>query len=179
VKLTGVKEASIALVQNNLLTQEFNTEVLKEAPQVKTHYGLYIYKKQTTVLIKAGRKKGSKDIVETKYVKVNRKPYKNLTWLNRMYDKRKGEGEVFGTPYLKVITPLEFPDNYKIYDQNGEYYGTVIQSNDIFTYIVTRFNTTPTPFMYDTLQQYYIWAQDNKYGLTVPLEFVEKYERPD
>ena len=51
--------------------------------------------------------------------------------------------------------------------------------NDIFLYLVIRYKNKPTMFLEKGMDRYYIQAQDGKYGLTVPLEFVEKYERPD
>lgn len=129
--------------------------------------------------MKAGRKKGSKDVVEKKYTKVNRKSYKNLTWLNRMYERRVKENLVIGTPLLKVIYPIKFPDGYKLFNEKEEYYGTIVQSNDIFLYIVPHFADYAIPFLKDRLWEYYVWAQDNRYGLTVPLELVKDYERPD
>lgn len=158
-----------------LLTEEFDNEILKAAPQIKTEYGLFIYRKESIILANATRR--TKEVTERKYKKVNRKSYKNLTWLDRMYERRKKE-----TPYLnllKVIFPLEFPNNYKLYDQNGEYYGTVINKNDFFLYIVTRFNKTPSVFLRDGIERYYIQAQDGKHGMTVPLEFMKDYERSD
>ena len=158
-----------------LLDKEFDLEELRNAPQVKTHYGLHIYKKEVIMLAKATKR--SKGVSETKFKKVNRKSYKNLTWLNRMYERRKKE-----TPYsnlYKVIYPLEFPNNYKLYNQDGEYYGTVITKDDIFLYVVTRFKNTPSMFLEKGIERYYIQAQDDKYGLIVPLEFVKDYERPD
>ncbi|MFA6711219.1 MAG: hypothetical protein WCS33_00735 [Candidatus Caldatribacteriota bacterium] len=168
---------SIAQERNSesLLNKEFNNTELENAPQVKTEYGLYIYTKEIIVLAKATKR--SLGITDKKYKKVNRKSYKNLTWLNRMYERRIKESSHL--TLIKVIMPLDFPNGYKLYDQDGKYYATVVGKNDIFLYLVIRYKNKPTMFLEKGMDRYYIQAQDGKYGLTVPLEFVEKYERPD
>ncbi len=162
-------------MEDSLIHQEFNNEELKNAPQVKTDYGLYVYRKEVITLIKGNKKRAG--VTDVSYKKVNRKSYKNLKWLDRMYEKWKDN--LSDEVLFKVIMPLEFPKGYKLYDHNGDYYATIIDKNDIFLLVVTRYNKTPSFFLEKKLFEYYAQSHDGKYGLTVPLEFVENFERKD
>ncbi len=155
-----------------LLRTEFNWEDLKEKPQIKTKYGLFIYHQTKVVLIKETKKRGG--MSTTNYKKVNAKSYKNLIWLDRMYERKIKEGK---QNIFKVIIPLEFPNGYKLYDQDENFYGTVIDQDDIFLYIVPKNKDKVHPFVPKSFLQNYIKAAAGKAGLKVPLEFVKDFER--
>lgn len=155
----------------------------KNSKQIPVKYGLFIYSQQTEELTKGTKRR--KAITSKKYTKQNSKSYKNLTWLNRMYDRKMKEIAHLDPkdvdPLYKVIIPLEFPQGYKLYDLNGEYYATVLDSDDIFLYLAIGKRTDDVfYFLRSKMESLYIKGQcEKKYGLSVPLEFVKNYERPD
>ncbi len=141
-------------------------------PQVKTKYGLFIYLKQRIVLAKTTRGKGG--ITTTEYKKLNTKSYKNIIWLDRMFVRKTEAGK---KDIFKVIIPLEFPPKYKLYDQNEEFYGTIIDKDNVFIYAVPKNKTKVERFLEKSLTEHYIKAAAGKAGLKVPLEFVKDFER--
>lgn len=68
---------------------------------------------QITQPTKAQQKKGQTGHYETKYKKVNRKSYKNIHWMNKMYDKKVNEQGMVNI--FKVILPEYFPVGFKLY----------------------------------------------------------------
>lgn len=154
--------------------QIYNWEELRDKPQVPTDYGFFIYKKEFTTIIKGrGKKKG---ILSVEYKRLNRKSYKNIKWMNRMYERRISNGEDEKL-LLKVIMPLKFPNGYKLFDQEGEYYGTVVGQGEIFLEVVIRKTDEVNVFIEKTFNRFYVHSQDGKPGLIVPAEFIEGYER--
>ncbi len=158
--------------KQEFLNKEFNWEELKNKPQIKTKYGLFIYHQTKIVLIRETKKSGG--MSTTEYKKVNSKSYKNLTWLDRMYERKIKEGK---QNIFKVIIPLEFPNGYKLYEHNEEFYGTIISQDDVFLYVLPKNKNKVQPFVEKNLSEYYIKAAAGKTGLKVPLEFVEDFER--
>ncbi len=151
-------------------------------PQVKTDYGLFIYMKELIHLTTGTKRK--KAITTSKYKKINRKPYKNLEWLNRMYERRMSAmgnlDEEDKDLLYKVVLPLSIPKNYKIYDHEGNYYGTVMEEDDLFYYTAVKKDTSQLHyFMKDFVEKMYVQAQcGGRYGFIVPEEFYKNYERP-
>lgn len=151
-------------------------------PQIDVPYGLFIYQKQIINLTTATKRK--KPITQIKYNKINRKPYKNLMWLNRMYDRKIKEMAALPPEdkdqLYKIILPLEYRKGYKIFDHNGDYYATIMDKDDIFCYLAVKKDTNQIySFLNDSMEKMYLQAQcEGKYGFTVPLEFYKNYERP-
>lgn len=154
----------------------------KNSKQPPTRYGLFIYARLTEHLTKSTKKR--KGITKTTYKKQNQRSYKNLHWLNTMYDRKMKalshlQPEDYD-PLFKVILPLEFPNKYKLYDVNGEYYGTVLDSNDIFLYVAIGKDKPDILYLLRSkIEELYLKAQcEQTYGFIVPEEFVKDYERP-
>jgi len=152
-----------------------------KAPQVKTEYGLFIFSEKVIQLTKKTKKK--KGIRQIEYEKLNAKGYKNLLWLDRMYKRRTQDqnDEDGNLRKFKVIIPLILPEGYKIYDNKGEYYATVLGDNEIFIYAVAqKDNTEIQHFLRSFVEKMYIQGQcDGKYGFSVPSRFIKNYERPN
>jgi len=149
----------------------------KNARQPETKYGLFIYKKITTELTKKTKKK--KAIVSTEHKKENSKSYKNITWLNRMYERKMKENPI--DPLYKVVIPLQIPNGYKLYDHKGQYYATVLDQNDVFYFLAIQKDTEDIHFFLRTfVDKMFIQAQcGGPYGFIVPEEFYKNYERID
>ncbi len=150
------------------------------APQIKTNYGLFIFEQEVIQLTKKTKKKSG--LTKKSYTPVSRKGYKNLEWLDRMYKRRtlQSNTEEENNKKFKVIIPLKLPYGYKIYDNKGKYYATVIEEDDLFCYIAIGKNNDEIHYFLRTyIEKFYIEGQcEGKYGFTVPLEFVKNYERP-
>lgn len=146
--------------------------------QVPTKYGFFIYHQEVIQLTKGTKKK--KAITETKYKKMNRKSYKNIEWLNKMYKRKTKEVLDEYNQMFKVILPLEFPEGYKIFDHKGNYYATVLATDDIFHYLAIQKDVDEIHFfLKDKVEHLYIKAQcGGPYGFIVPEEFAKDYERP-
>lgn len=143
--------------------------------QPPTKYGLFVYRKEVIHLTKGTKRR--KAITQSNYKRENRKSYKNLEWLDRMYERRKKDSL---EDLYKVILPLELPVGYKLYDHNEEYYATVLAEDEIFYYFaIKKDNDEPHYFLKTLVEKMYVQAQcGGPYGFKVPLEFVEGYERP-
>jgi hypothetical protein len=171
--------AELDLLRLNKNIPDFQERL--RAPQIKTSYGLYIYREEIINLTMGTKKK--KAITESKYKKVNRKSYKNLDWLNRMYDRKTKSVDHIDDDdkdrIYKVILPLEIPKGYKLYDQKGNYYATVMEIDELFYFVAILKNTKEVfPFLQTFVEKMFIQAQcGGKYGFTVPLEFVKDYQR--
>lgn len=170
VKPDGTKRVDTIELRKNI--PEFQKRL--RSPQVPTKYGFFLYREEITQLTKGTKKR--KAMVKREYKQVNRKSYKNIEWMNKMYTRRSKE---FLDPLHKVILPLEFPIGYKIFDHKGNYYATVLASDDLFYYLAIQKDTTePHFFLIKKVEELYIQAQcGGPYGFTVPEEFAKDYER--
>jgi hypothetical protein len=159
------------------ITKE-NYEQRKNKDQIKVEYGLFIFREEVTNLTKATKKK--KAIISKDYKKENKKSYKNISWLDKMYD-RKMKGREEDNEYdklIKVIMPLSFPPGFKLYDHKGEYYGTVIEYNeDSVCYVAVGKQNEGSPFLPKKMSELYIKAAAGSYGFTVPYEDIKDFER--
>jgi hypothetical protein len=166
------KEVDTMKLRKNI--PDFQTRL--RAPQVPTKYGFFIFREEITQLTKGTKKR--KAMVERKYKKLNRKSYKNTIWMEKMYERKIKSGEI-SDPLHKVILPLEIPMGYKIFDHKGNYYATVLDSDDIFYYIVIQKNSSEIHFFLRTkVEELYIQAQcGGPYGFIVPPEFFKEYEK--
>lgn len=156
----------------------------KNSKQPEVDYSLNIFVKKTTYHTKATKKRKAMTTVEYERVNSNKKGYKNLEWLNRMYDKKVKASEEENCEYYKVILPIgDLPNKYKFYDKNGDYYGTILEQDDIFYYTAVKKDEHITPFLKTFIDKMFIQGQcDNKrknYGLTIPYEFYKDYNRKD
>jgi len=145
--------------------------------QKPTEYRLYIYVEEITNLTKGTKKKAA--ITSSKFKRVNdKKGYKNIQWLNKMYDRKLKEAGEEGDNYYKIILPMSLPKGYKLFDKQGEYYGTVVEEDDVFYYVVIGKRDTVDSFEKDFVERMFIQGQCNgKYGFSIPLEFLEGFER--
>lgn len=155
-------------------------EERKSKPQVKVSYGLFIYAEEITNLTKATKRK--KAIISKNYKKVNRKSYKNIEWLNKMYERRtkdRDEDDEYNQ-LIKVIMPLSFPPGFKLYNDKEEYYGTVISyDEDSLCYVIIGKSQEASPFLPKKMTELYIKAAAGGYGFVVPEEDIKNYERPN
>ncbi len=150
-----------------------------KSPQVKAKYRLHIYEEEITNLTKATKKKPAITTSQYKRANSSTKGYKNLEWLDKMYERKLKE-DGLGRRYFKVIIPEHLPKGYKLYDKKGEYYGTVIAEDEVFYYIVSGKREVADPFLKDFIERMFLQGQcGGKYGFSVPLEFIEGYERSD
>ncbi len=152
------------------------------SPQKSAKYSLHIYRAEVTQLTKGTKRK--KAITSTEYKRANSstKGYKNLEWLNKMYSRKLKEQENLDPSdrdkYYKVIVPEHLPKGYKLYDHKGEYYATIIDYDEVFYYVVIKKSETAEPFEKKFVDRMFIQGQcGGKYGFTIPLEFLEGFER--
>lgn len=150
--------------------------------QQPVNYTLHIYVAEVTQLTKGNKKK--KAITSTAYKRVNssKKGYKNLEWLNKMYDRKlkeqEGLHEADRARYYKVISPDHLPKGYKLFDKKGDYYGTILEYDEIFYYVAVGKSEEVYPFTKDFVDRMLIEGQcGGKYGFIIPLEFLEGFER--
>ena len=161
--------------------------------QKDVDYQFHIYGEQIIRHTKGTKKK--KAITTSKYERIgsNTKGYKNLEWLNKMYDKKMKEKDEVAkdkfindndkeySNYYKVILPVPpLPKGYKLFDQDGKYYGTIMEEDELFYYTAVKKEEQATPFLKDFIINMFIKAQCNgKYGFKPLPGFYEKKERPD
>lgn len=155
-------------------------EKRKRAKQLNVEYGLFIYKEEKIFLTK--QTKTRKGITTNNYTKENRKSYKNLEWLDKMYKRKmkdKDPEDQF-TRLIKVIMPLTFSVGFKLYDHNEEYYGTILEyDEDSLCYVVIKKDIEASPFLPKKLSDLYVQAAAGSYGFKIPLEHIKDFERKD
>ncbi len=157
----------------------------KNSKQPIINYSFNIFVAEITQLTKGTKRKKAMTSVAYKRVNSSKKGYKNLEWLNRMYKKKIDSMEHLDPSdrekYYKVILPTtNLPNNYKLYDENEEYYATIIAQDEIFYYIVVKKDETATPFLKELVEKLLIKGQcQEKYGMKIPLEFYKDHERKD
>ncbi len=110
-------------------------------------YSYWIYRReatQVTSVTKAEARKGKKPITEVKYKKVNRKSYKNIDWMRKMYKKKTEEQSM--QDIFPVILPNYYYNGFPIYRYNKEgnlyHFATVIDERPNNVLMVVKIEKT-------------------------------------